>query len=182
MRSPATGLLRGNEVELMAGRAPNEPRKFKLEPGATTLAAHLVYVLDRNRTPLLFVNFYPVNGCDSRWRDLQTCSSAEQRELAWMSGPFLHDQSLTVLSTCSRGEPSVASSVIRDGPEQPKSRQPALPGEATDPTIYDHRCPVARALYGIARSCAGGVSHNANRHAMSHGGQFWPHVNGGVTN
>jgi hypothetical protein len=62
----AGGQLRGNEAELMAGRALNQPRKFKLEPCATTLAAHFVHVLYCDRTQLLFVDFYPAGGCASR--------------------------------------------------------------------------------------------------------------------
>jgi hypothetical protein len=76
----------------MAGRALNELGEVKLEPRAATLAAHLVYVLRGDRTPLLFVDFDPAVGCGFRWCDSQVYSSAEPRKVSRVGGPFLHDQ------------------------------------------------------------------------------------------
>ena len=76
----------------MAGRAPDELREFQLEPCAATLTAHLVQALHCDRTPFLFVNFYPAVGGALRCREVRIGSSAALREVARIGGPFLHDQ------------------------------------------------------------------------------------------
>jgi hypothetical protein len=81
----------GDEAELLAGRALDELRQLKLEPRAATLAAHLVHVLRGDRTPLLFVDFYPADGCSFWWRDFQLYSSNEQWNVGRVGGAFLHN-------------------------------------------------------------------------------------------
>ena len=113
-------MLRGNEAELVAARALNELPEFKLEPGAATLAAHLVQLLHRDRTPLLFVDFYAAFGCTLRWHDAHIYSSAELREVARIAGPFLHGQI-----------PHCAGYFPRDADE----RQPPAQGRSTELTL-----------------------------------------------
>jgi hypothetical protein len=76
----------------MAGWALYELRKFKLKPGAATLAAQLANVLRGDRTPLLFVDFYPADGLGFRWCNFQLYSSDERRNVGGLDSAFLHDQ------------------------------------------------------------------------------------------
>ena len=82
----------GNEAELLAGRALNELQELELEPRAATLTAHLVDVLRRNRTPFLFVDFDPADGCGFSGCGFQLYSSHEQRNVGGLGGAFLHNQ------------------------------------------------------------------------------------------
>jgi hypothetical protein len=75
----------------MAGRALHELQEFKLKPCAATLAAHLVYLLYGDRSPLLFVDFYPAVGCGLWWRDVHVHSSTELPD-ARIGGLLFHDQ------------------------------------------------------------------------------------------
>jgi len=90
-RLPSRLLLR-DEADFMAGRARDELRGFKLEPGAATLAAHLVHVLHRDPPPLLFVHLYPAVHRGWRCRSFKVSPPAELREVTKIGGPFLHDR------------------------------------------------------------------------------------------
>jgi hypothetical protein len=76
----------------MAGGTLNELRQLKFEPRAATLAAHLVDVLRGDCTPLLFVDFYPADGCGFWGCDFQLHASDEQRKAGGVGGAFLHNQ------------------------------------------------------------------------------------------
>jgi hypothetical protein len=82
----------GNEAEPMAGGALNELRQLKLEPRAAALATHLVDVLRGDRTPFLFMDFYPADGCGFWGCDFQLYSSDDQRNVSGLGGAFLHYQ------------------------------------------------------------------------------------------
>jgi hypothetical protein len=81
----------------MTGGTLNELGEFNLEPGATTVAAHLVDVLRGDPSQFLFVNFYPAVRYGLRCRNAGAYLTAGMAEVA--SVPLAHDQSFGVSRT-----------------------------------------------------------------------------------
>ena len=77
----------------MTARTLNELRDFKLEPGASAFAAHLVHALRGDRAQLLFMHLHPAVRFGLRRRNAGAYLSADRAKLVRAAGPLAHDQS-----------------------------------------------------------------------------------------